>query len=376
MKSAMIFGVTGQDGSYLAELLLGLGYYVVGVNRRISIPNTQRIQHLLHHDRFHVVHGDVTDATSVFRLLHKYHPHEVYNLSAQSHVRVSFDEPVHTTQAVYLGCLNILEGIRTLPYQDGNVKLYQASSSEMFGSMYSHNEEYDQYSVIEHDDWKVRPPKQVYTDWMKQWYSGEDLDKIVNKRHAAYCVGFQDENTPLRPCSPYAVAKTAAHNACAMYREAYGMHISCGILFNHESPRRGEEFVTRKITKYVGKYFNGHREPLKLGNLDAIRDWGFAGDYVEAMHAMVQRPQGDDFVIATGETHTVREFLVSAFEAIGVKEAYALSMVEIDENMKRPSEVPMLKGRTSKAEEVLGWKPKTSFDGLVKMMVDYDRLKG
>jgi len=320
MKVALITGVTGQDGSYLAELLLSKNYKVVGIKRRTSIISTSRIDHLFHNPRFIVEYGNMNDSGCLHRLLIKYQPDEIYNLAAQSHVRVSFETPEETSEFVAMGTLRFLEAVRnTCP----SAKFYQASSSEMFG------------------------------------------DNPENP---------QSEITRLMPASPYACAKVFAHNICRNYRESYGMHISSGILFNHESPRRGETFVTRKITTAAAKIKMGLQEKLYLGNLEAKRDWGFAGDYVKAMWLMLQQQHPDDYVVATGKTYSVQQFLETTFEIAGLK---IKDHVEIDQRLFRPHEVPLLLGDPSKAKERLGWTPNTSFKQLVEMMYksDLEKLK-
>lgn len=323
MKTALVTGITGQDGSYLAELLLSKGYVVHGIIRRASTFNTGRIDHLLldQHDvaaRLFLHHGDLADATVLRRIIEEVCPDEVYHLGAQSHVRVSFDEPEYTADVGALGTLRLLESVRDYSARTARVvKVYQAGSSEMFGA--------------------APPP--------------------------------QHEGTPFHPRSPYAVGKVAAHWFAVNYREAYGMFVSNGILFNHESPRRGETFVTRKITRAVGRIKHGLQSKLYLGNLDAKRDWGFAGDYVEAMWLMLQHDEPGDFVVATGESYTVRQFLDEAFGCAGLDwQEY----VEIDPRYYRPSEVDALEGDASKAARVLGWKPRTRFSDLTRMMVDSD----
>ena len=323
-RRALITGITGQDGSYLAELLLKKGYEVHGIIRRSSSINTVRIDHLYQDPHQPDVHlklhyGDLSDANSLRRVLDEARPCEVYNLAAQSHVRVSFDMPIETTEVGAIGALRLLEAIREFQDQSGQeVRFYQASSSEMFGKVHE-------------------TP--------------------------------QRETTPFHPRSPYAVGKLFAHWAVVNYREAYNLHGSCGILFNHESPRRGPTFVTRKITQAVGRIKYGLQDTLYLGNLDAKRDWGFAGDYVEAMWTMLQQSTADDYVIATGETHSVREFLALAF---GRVELDYRDFVKIDPRYYRPAEVDLLLGDPSKAQRTLGWKPRVSFSELVAMMVDHD----
>jgi len=318
MKTALITGITGQDGSYLAELLLEKGYRVVGIKRRTSTICTDRVDHLYENENFTMRYGNLNDSTSMYRLLKEYMPDEIYNLAAQSHVRVSFETPEETADFVAMGTLRLLEAMRTMC---PNAKFYQASSSEMFG------------------------------------------DNPENP---------QVETTRLMPASPYACAKVFAHNLCRNYRESYGMHISSGILFNHESPRRGETFVTRKITLAAARIKLGLQDKLYLGNLEAKRDWGFAGDYVEAMWLMTQQEVPDDYVVATGETHTVREFLEEVFSVAGLD---VEKHVEIDERLFRPHEVPLLLGDSKKAKENLGWEPKTKFKELAKMMYEQDLKK-
>jgi GDPmannose 4,6-dehydratase len=318
MKTALITGITGQDGSYLAELLLQKGYFVVGIKRRSSVINTSNIDHLYGHKNLKLVYGNMNDVGSMYRLLSTYKPDEVYNLAAQSHVRTSFDVPEETVDAVAMGTMRLIEACRNIIPE---TRFYQASSSEMYG---------------------------------------DNMDPMKN------------ESTPMTPASPYAAAKLFAHNIVRNYRIGYGMHASCGILFNHESPRRGETFVTRKITKAVSRIKLGLQDKLYLGNLDAIRDWGFAGDYVEAMWLMLQQDKPDDYVIATGETHTVKEFLEITFEKAQLDWK---KYVDIDTRLYRPHEVPFLQGDSSKAQKILGWKPKTSFDNLVDMMYQSDLKK-
>jgi GDPmannose 4,6-dehydratase len=319
MKKALITGITGQDGSYLAELLLSKGYHVWGVIRRSSSFNTGRIDHIDQdpHDpepKLKLVHGDLNDASSLNRIVRMVEPDEIYNLGAQSHVRVSFDVPEYTGEVTGLSATRLLEAIRESGIQ---TKFYNASSSEMFGS----------------------------------------------------APAPQSEQTTFWPRSPYAAAKVYAHWMTVNYREGYGMFACNGILFNHESPRRGETFVTRKITMAVARIKLGKQEKLFLGNLDARRDWGFAGDYVEAMWKMMQQDKPDDYVIATGETYSVRDFLEEAF---GYAELKWQDHVEIDPRYFRPTEVDLLQGDASKARRELGWKPRVGFKALVHMMVDAD----
>jgi GDPmannose 4,6-dehydratase len=323
-KRALITGITGQDGSYLAEFLLAKGYEVHGIIRRSSSFNTQRIDPIYQdpHEsgaRMFLHYGDLTDAHALASTLRKVKPTEVYNIGAQSHVRVSFDLPIYTTEVDALGALNALEAVRDYEDQSGyQIRYYQASSSEMFG--------------------KVQEVPQT-------------------------------EKTPFYPRSPYACSKAFAHWATINYREAYGLHASCGILFNHESPRRGETFVTRKITRAIGRIKHGLQQKLFLGNLEAKRDWGYAGDYVEAMWMMLQQDAPDDYVIATGRSMSVREFCERAFAVVGLKYK---DFVEIDPRYFRPTEVDELLGDPSKAKAKLGWEPRTSIDELIKMMVDTD----
>jgi GDPmannose 4,6-dehydratase len=319
MKKALITGVTGQDGSYLAELLLAKGYEVYGIIRRSSSFNTGRIDHIYQdqhvpNPHLRLVYGDLNDASSLNRIIRDVAPDEIYNLGAQSHVRVSFDIPEYTGEVTAIGTVRLLEAIREAHIP---TKFYQASSSEMFGN----------------------------------------------------APAPQNENTPLLPRSPYAAAKLYAHWMTTTYREGYGLFACNGILFNHESPRRGETFVTRKITKAVARIHAGRQQKLFLGNLDARRDWGFAGDYVEAMWMMMQQDKPDDYVIATGETHSVREFLEEAFGRLNMDWK---KYVEIDPRYYRPAEVDLLLGDASKARTKLNWKPKVHFRELVHMMVDSD----
>ncbi|MCC7409004.1 MAG: GDP-mannose 4,6-dehydratase [Phycisphaeraceae bacterium] len=323
-KSALITGITGQDGSYLAELLLAKGYQVHGLIRRSSSFNTSRIDHLYadpHQSSAGVKlhYGDLSDANGLRRVLDETAPEEVYNLAAQSHVRVSFDMPLYTSDVTGLGTLRLLEAIREYEaYTRRRVRFDQASSSEMFG--------------------------------------------LVQETP-------QRETTPFYPRSPYGVAQCFSHYMTVNYREAYNLHASCGILFNHESPRRGETFVTRKITRAIGRIKHGLQDKLFMGNLDAKRDWGFAGDYVQAMWLMLQQDQPDDYVVAMGETHTVREFLDLAFAEVGLDPK---KYVEIDPRYFRPTEVDLLLGDSTKARKKLNWQPKVDFRGLVKMMVEHD----
>ena len=316
---ALITGITGQDGSYLAELLLSKQYEVHGIMRRTSAFSTGRIEHLYPHLTLH--HGDLCDGSALSRLVRKIEPDEVYNLAAQSHVRVSFDQPEYTASATGVGALRLLEAVRD--YRDlskKDVRYYQASSSEMYGKV-------------------AEIP--------------------------------QRETTPFYPRSPYGCAKTYAHWITVNYRESYGLHASCGILFNHESPRRGETFVTRKIARAAARIARGLEKTVSLGNLDAKRDWGFAGDYVRAMWLMLQQPAPDDYVVATGEMHTVREFAELAFGMLGLEWR---DHVVFDPKLLRPAEVDVLLGDATKAREKLGWAPRVGFEQLVRMMVEREEL--
>ena len=313
MPTALITGITGQDGSYLAELLLEKGYNVVGMVRRTSTVNFHRIAHI--QDKLTLVPGDLGDQISLIRILEEYKPTEVYNLAAQSFVQTSWAQPVFTGDVTALGVTRILDAIRIV---DPKIRFYQASSSEMFGKV-------------------VEVP--------------------------------QKETTPFYPRSPYGVAKVYGHWITINYRESYDMHASSGILFNHESPRRGLEFVTRKITNHVAQIKKGLTNELRLGNLDARRDWGFAGDYVKAMWLMLQQDNPDDFVVSTGETYSVEEFLVAAFGAVDLDwHDYVVQ----DPRFMRPAEVDLLVGDPGKAKRLLGWEPSVPFAELVKMMVDSD----
>tara|TARA_S200002703_G_scaffold20667_2_gene16990 strand:+ start:5442 stop:6425 length:984 start_codon:yes stop_codon:yes gene_type:complete len=325
MKTAIITGITGQDGSYLSELLLEKEYNVIGCHRRSSTNNLNRINHLLSNPRYKLTEFDLTDPSGVTQTVNKYQPDEFYNLAAQSHVGTSFKQPSTTFEINTIGVTNILEAIR---HYSPHTKLYQASTSEMFGRNYS---------------------------------SEKDGKK------------YQNENTEMLPQSPYGVSKLASHNMVEIYRTAYGLFACCGILFNHESSRRGENFVTRKITKYIGRLARGEaKEPLKLGNLDAHRDWGHAKDYVRAMWMMLQKEQPQDFVIATGETHSVKEFLDLAFKSVQLN---ADDHVEIDPDLFRPAEVDYLCGDPALAREKLGWEPEMSFRDLIDDMVKSDVQK-
>ena len=334
---ALITGITGQDGSYLAEFLLGIGYEVHGLIRRHSISNTQRIDHLLNSDMygktFFVHYADTTDSSNLMRLIAEIKPTEVYNLAAQSHVGISFDVPEYTAEATGNSTLKLLEAIRV---NGGNCRFYQASTSELFGGI----------------------PE----------------------------TAPQSEATPFYPKSPYGVAKLYSYWITVNYRESYNMFACNGILFNHESPRRGENFVTRKITLAVANIMAGKQEKLSLGNMNAKRDWGFAGDYVKGMYLMLQQDKPGDYVLATNETHTVREFVNAAFDSVGItirwegegadEKGYDAKtgrlLVDVNPEFYRPAEVEFLWGDCTKAEKELGWKRDVSFEGLVKMMMDAD----
>lgn len=343
-KTALITGINGQDGSYLAEFLLEKGYEVYGLIRRSSVNNTERIEHLFLEElqkeskqtnKLHLIHGDMTDSLNIVRIIQEIKPHEIYNLAAQSHVAVSFEEPEYTANADGIGTLRILEAIRIAGLTK-ETKIYQASTSELYGK----------------------------------------VQEIP-----------QSETTPFHPRSPYAVAKIYAFWITKHYREAYGIFASNGILFNHESERRGETFVTRKITLAAARIAQGYQERLSLGNLDAKRDWGYAKDYVECMWLILQHHTPEDFVIATGETRTVREFVTQAFKNLnirikwqgngleekGIDEKTGKIMIDINPKYFRPAEVDLLLGDPTKAKETLGWNPRrTSFEDLVKLMVEHD----
>ncbi len=336
-KRALITGITGQDGSYLAELLLSKGYEVHGIIRRSSTINTSRIDHLFKQTNFYTYYGDLTDTSNLNRLIEKIEPEEIYNLAAQSHVKVSFDIPEYTTEVDALGTLRFLDALKSTGIKS---KFYQASTSELFGKI------------------KVSP---------------------------------QSETTPFYPRSPYGVAKLFSYWTIVNYREAYNLYCCNGILFNHESPRRGETFVTRKISMAVCKIILGQQEYLEIGNLDAKRDWGYAPEYVEGMWLMLQQKNPEDYVLATGETHTVRQFIEIAFkefnidivwngngvEEKGVNKANNKILVKVDEKYFRPTEVDLLLGDASKAKSILGWEAKTKFSDLVKIMIkeDYNLLQ-
>lgn len=322
IKKAFITGITGQDGSYLADLLLEKGYEVHGLIRRASTFNTSRVEHLykdphMRGVKFFLHYGDLSDPTSLFALLKRIKPDEIYHLGAQSHVRVSFDMPEYTCDITAMGTLRLLEIIR---YLNPKIKFYQACSSEMYGNP------------------SVSPP-----------YS---------------------ENTPFNPQSPYACSKVFTYHITRHYREAHGIFACCGILFNHESPRRGETFVTRKITRGIARIKAGLDKKIYLGNLGAKRDWGYAPEYVEAMWLMLQQKRPDDYVIATGQTHSIKEFLEKAFKYAGLGDWK--KYVEIDQRYFRPTDVNVLIGDITKAKNKLGWKPKVKFKELVKIMVDAD----
>ena len=333
MKTAFITGVTGQDGSYLAEFLLEKGYEVHAILRRSSVFTTQRIDHLMGHESFFTYHGDLTDSSNLHTLLGKINPDEVYNLGAQSHVAVSFEVPEYTAEVDAVGTIRLLDAIKDLGIKP---KFYQASTSELFGGLPD--------------------------------------------------TAPQSETTPFYPKSPYGAAKIYAYWVTVNYRESYDMFACNGILFNHESPRRGETFVTKKITKAAAKISQGRQENLKLGNMDAKRDWGYAKDFVEMMWLMLQQDEAKDYVIATGKTYTVRQFVDYAFEAVNIKLrwegeasnevgidcATGKTLVMVDPKYYRPAEVELLWGDAGKAERELGWTAKTNLKELVRIMVDYD----
>ena len=355
-KRAIVTGITGQDGSYLAELLLDKGYNVVGLKRRTSTENHERIRQIIDNPRFSLEEVEIADTGSVYSAVERHQPDEVYNLAAQSHVKTSFDQPHYTIETNTVGVVNFLEAIRRFK---PDAKFYQASTSEMFGKNY---------------DTK---------------FCTDDKKNPQEK--------FQDENTAFEPQSPYAAAKLASHHMVRIYRDGYGLHASCGILFNHESERRGEKFVTRKITKWIAgfkswaeaqgldtesrhfefdkDYIHSRRSSypkLRLGNIEAFRDWGHAEDYVSAMWLMLQQDTPDDYVIATGETYSVHDFMVHAFEYINISKEDITDFFVIDPEFYRPSEVEFLKGEPTKAETILGWERKVSFEQLVHRMLESD----
>ena len=357
-KKAIVTGITGQDGSYLADLLLNKGYYVVGLKRRSSTSNVDRISNIVNHSRFRLEEFEISDSGSVYSAIERHKPDELYNLAAQSHVGTSFDQPTYTTQVNTIGVINLLEGIRRFSPE---TRFYQASTSEMFG---------------------------------KNVDSKNTIEEGCEKEY------YQDEDTSFEPQSPYGAAKLASHHLVRIYRDGHDLHASCGILFNHESERRGELFVTRKITKWIGEFAvwldyhgvepqglvvgdsflyiperaqvcRGFEFPkLRLGNVDAYRDWGHAEDYVKAMHLMLQQDSPDDYVIATGETHSVRDFLIHAFKHINIDNYEDFFVV--DPEFYRASEVDYLHGKPAKAFSKLGWEPNVSFEQLVQRMVESD----
>jgi GDPmannose 4,6-dehydratase len=331
-KIALITGITGQDGAYLSDFLLDKNYRVIGVQQPSATPNTQNIDPLIQHPNFELIICDITDANAIFEILKTTNPDEIYNLAGQSHVGLSFNLPDYTTQVNAIGTLRLLEAIRILELK--NTRFYQASTSEIFG----------------------------------------------NADHSP-----QNENTPLKPASPYAAAKTYAHHLVKIYRESYGMHASCGILFNHESPIRGEEFVTRKITKAVAQIHKGEQKILTLGNLDAMRDWGHACDYVRGMWLMLQQDVADDYVLATGQSHSVRDFVERCFadvdvtiqwqgnglDEIGINSKTGKQIIIVSPDFYRPNDVHALCGDATKAKDILGWKPEISFDELITEMMEF-----
>lgn len=322
---AIVNGITGQDGSYLAELLLNKGYKVIGLKRRTSTISTDRVNHIYEHHNFSLEYYDLNDSSKVYELLLKYKPQYFYNLAAQSHVKVSFEIPEHTVNGIVMGTLHILNAIKAV---SPKTRFYQASSSEMFGD-------------------NPNMPETGFT-----------------------------EDCKFMPASPYACAKVCAHNLVRNYRKSYNLHASCGILFNHESPRRGETFVTRKITMAAAAIKLGKQKYLELGNMDALRDWGYAGDYVEAMWKILQQDKPGDYVIATGEMHTVKEFCKHVFNYAGLGDYR--KYIKINPKYFRPHEVPKLLGDITKSKRELGWKPKTTFKKLAEMMYDedYKLIKG
>jgi GDPmannose 4,6-dehydratase len=329
-KVALLTGINGQDSSYLAELLLNKGYKVIGLKRRASTNNCWRIKNILKDPLLEIVEGDMIDAVSIYNIVDKYKPDEIYNLAAMSFVASSFEEPQYTAMVNFIGVINVLEAVRKFSPKS---KTYQASTSELLGTAINEN-------------------------------------------------GFQNENTIFIPQSPYAISKLAAHHTCRLYRKAYNMFICCGVLFNHEGKRRGEEFVTRKITKWIGDNYDKLRlgykpitneDKLNLGNLEASRDFGSSKDYVESMYLMLQQDTPDDYVIATGETHTIRELLDVAFNYINI--ADWTPYVYVNPKFIRPAEVPYLRGDMKKAREKLGWSPTTTFKELIEEMVEADIRK-
>lgn len=316
-KTALITGITGQDGSYLADFLLSKNYKVIGLIRRTVTTEKQKyknISHNLQNPDFILEFGDVSDPSSIWKLINKYNPDEIYNLAAQSHVGVSYDSPYSTLEIDAAGPLHLLEAVRN---SNKKIKLYQASTSEMYGDI----------------------------------------------------IGPQSEVTPFSPVSPYACAKVYAHNLVVMYRKSYDLHASCGILFNHESPRRGEDFVTRKITKAAARIKQNKQQFLELGNIETFRDWGFAGDYVEAMWLMLQQDKADDYVISTGQTYSVKQFVELVFDYAGLD---INKHLKINKNLFRPHDVPYLLGDSTKAKNVLGWTPKVDLKKLAVMMYEND----
>ena len=360
-KKAIVTGITGQDGSYLADLLISEGYQVIGLRRRTSTENFGRIEHLFKCSLFSVEEFEISDAGSVYTMVEKHKPDEIYNLAAQSHVKTSFDQPCYTIQVNTMGVVNFLEAIKRF---SPSTRFYQASTSEMFGKNYD----------VTHSDAILADAKRT----------------VVGEK-------FQNEETSFEPQSPYGAAKLASHHLVRIYREGFGLHASCGILFNHESERRGEKFVTRKITKWIAgfknwcksqdlytasKEFNFDKEcihsntssypKLRLGNIEAFRDWGHAEDYVNAMYLMLQQDTPDDYVIATGKTYSVRDFLVNAFQCIDIDEENYENFFLIDPKFYRPAEVDYLRGLPNKAQKKLNWETKVSFEQLVHRMVEGD----
>ena len=378
-NTALIFGITGQDGSYLAELLLSKHYNVIGVARRSSVDTSERLVDVKDHQGFTLVEGDITDSHCVTQLIREYQPRECYNLAAQSHVATSFKQPMHTADVDFMGVLHILEAIR---HYSPNTRFYQASTSEMFGSNYT--------------EISTEVPQFTVESLMEDHAAG----RVTMPLFQVQVDRYQDENTPFSPNSPYAIAKLAAHNMVKLYRESYGMHASCGILFNHSGERRGEQFVERKISKWIGEYkawVDEHgkdedyyeyleeddivRTPttsglkhrfskLRLGNLDAKRDFGHAEDYTKAMYLMLQQDKPDDYVIASGKSYSIMELLIESFSLAGMDNPHLY--IVIDPEFYRPCEVEFLLGNASKAKEKLGWTPQVSFKQLVRRMVEND----
>lgn len=348
-NTAVVLGATGQLGSFLCELLLSKGHKVVAGVRRTSTPSTSRLSHLLNNASLELTPCDITDALAVQHLLLRARPRYVFNLAAQSFVKTSFDEPDHTAHCTYLGAIHVLEAARLLKMQGDDCRVYQASSSEMYGSAWTKIEKGGMRLDVSH-----RPP------------NSEETSQGV----------FQDEDTPFLPNSPYAIAKLAAHHAVRLYRKSYGVFASAGIVFNTESERRGEEFVTRKVTRYVGRLVAALKRgvplpPLRLGNLSAYRDWSFAGDTARAIYDILRHHQPDDFCIASGHAYSIRDWVEAAFRAAGLPDWQDYVTGDSPEHL-RPCEVPFLRGRPAKAAHFIGWQPRVDFHGLVRRMVAAD----